>query len=265
LISDSAGKELVLKVENLTKNFGGVTAVDNCSLKVDEKSITGLIGPNGAGKTTLFDVISGFYRPEGGKVFYRGEDITRLEPHEIARRGLVRTFQTTRVLGKMTVLENLMLAPKFQIGESIRNIFLRSSKISDQESQIHSKAQEVLKLLDLERLQDEYSGNLSGGQRKLLELARALMMDPDIILLDEPMAGVNPILKTKITKHINEVREVYGKTFFIIEHDMKMIMSISDHMIVMNQGKVLAEGKPEMLRKDERVIDAYLGERRDVA
>jgi len=250
-----------LRVEGLVKRFGGVTAVDGASFEVEQGSLTGLIGPNGAGKSTTFNCITGVHEPTAGSVYFKGEDVTGLEPYRMARKGLVRTFQIARELSEMTVLENLMLAPKGQIGESaVRAVTpgLRGEVI-EQESAIRERAWETLDFFEIDHLATEHAGNLSGGQRKLLEMARALMTDPEVVLLDEPLAGVNPTLEEKLLDRVHQLRED-GYTFLLVEHDMDVIMNNCEHVIVMHQGSVLAEGTGDEIRNDERVIEAYLGE-----
>ncbi|MFW6317159.1 MAG: ABC transporter ATP-binding protein, partial [Halorubrum sp.] len=215
-----------LRVEGLVKRFGGVTAVDGASFEVKEGSLTGLIGPNGAGKSTTFNCITGVHEPTAGRVYFKSEDVTGLKPYQMARKGLVRTFQIARELGEMTVLENLMLAPKGQIGESaIRAVTpgLRG-RVVEQEEAIRDRAWETLDLFEIDHLAGEHAGNLSGGQRKLLEMARALMTDPDVVLLDEPLAGVNPTLEEKLLDRIHQLR-AEGYTFLLVEHDMDVIMN----------------------------------------
>ena len=250
-----------LRVEGLVKRFGGVTAVDGASFEVESGSLTGLIGPNGAGKSTTFNCITGVHQPTAGKVYFEGEDITGLRPHQIARQGLVRTFQIARELSEMTVLENLMLAPQGQLGESaIRAVTpgLRGAVI-EEETALRERAWETLEFFEIDHLAHEHAGNLSGGQRKLLEMARALMTDPEMVLLDEPLAGVNPTLEEKLLDRIHDLR-ADGYTFLLVEHDMDVIMNNCERVIVMHQGSVLAEGTGEEIRNDERVIEAYLGE-----
>ncbi len=250
----------MLEVMNLEKNFGGIKAVDGCSLKVEQGSITGLIGPNGAGKTTLFNLITGFYAPDGGEIWFSGERIGGLSPHKIARRALTRTFQIPRELKEMTVLENLMVVPENQVGERIWNSFFRPGVVRRQERELRDEALEVLEFVELIDLANEYAKNLSSGQKKLLELARTLMAEPKMILLDEPGAGVNPTLMKKLTRNIENLRQ-RGKTFFLIEHDMDLIMNLCDTVIVMNKGRQLAEGTPDEIKKNESVLEAYLGGR----
>ena len=250
-----------LRVEGLVKRFGGVTAVDGASFEVEQGSLTGLIGPNGAGKSTTFNCITGVHEPTAGKVYFKNQDITGLEPYQIARKGLVRTFQIARELEEMSVLENLMLAPKGQIGESAIHAVtpgLRSGVI-EQEEEIRERAWETLDFFEIDHLATEHAGNLSGGQRKLLEMARALMTDPELVLLDEPLAGVNPTLEEKLLDRIHQLRED-GYTFLLVEHDMDIIMNNCERVIVMHQGSVLAEGTGDEIRNNEQVIEAYLGE-----
>ncbi len=249
----------ILEVDEVIKSFDGVRAVNDCTLSVRPGTITGLIGPNGAGKTTLFNVITGFLRPTSGRILFRGERIDGLPPHRIFHRGIVRTFQIPRELKSMTVLENLMLVPPGQMGEQIWNPWLFAFRVSRQEKRIYEKALEVLEFVDLLRLRDEYAANLSGGQKKLLELARTLMCDPKMILLDEPGAGVNRALMKKLVEDIERLRRERGITFFVIEHDMDLVTRLCDPVIVMSEGRRLAEGTPEEVKQDERVLEAYLG------
>jgi branched-chain amino acid transport system ATP-binding protein len=317
----------ILEVEGLKKTFGGIVAVDGATFDIEEGSITGLIGPNGAGKTTTFNLISGFYEPDGGTVRYDGRDLqeimrphrdetviwggasgltfgalggivglgplglgaapalgttvagiaagaggylakqratqrrpdhTNSRPHMLARDGLVRTFQLTRELGEMSALENLMLAPQGQAGENIANAWFRRDAVDEEEAAVRERADDMLETLEIDHLRDEPAENLSGGQRKLLELGRVLMLEPQVILLDEPVAGVNPALTEKLMDRIETLRG-RGYTFCIVEHDMEVIMELSDTIIVMSEGKKLVEGPPEEIRNDDAVIEAYLG------
>ncbi|MDP2674808.1 MAG: ABC transporter ATP-binding protein [Dehalococcoidia bacterium] len=249
----------ILEVEDVTKAFDGVRAVNRCNLSVRRGTITGLIGPNGAGKTTLFNLITGFLKPTAGHILFRGERIDGLPPHRVFHRGIVRTFQIPRELKTMTILENLMLVPPSQAGEQIWNPWLFGFRVSRQERQIYEKALGVLEFVDLIHLRDEYAANLSGGQKKLLELARTLMCDPEMILLDEPGAGVNRVLMRKLVENIETLRRDAGITFFVIEHDMDLVTRLCNPVIVMSQGERLAEGSPEEIKQDERVLEAYLG------
>ena len=257
---DHDGRYAPLEVEGLRKEFGGIVAVEDVSFDVEEGTLTGLIGPNGAGKSTTFNLITGMLDPTAGTVRFNGEDVTGLQPHEIANRGLARTFQIARELEEMTVLENMMLAPKGQVGESLwRSVmpFVRDS-VRDQETEQLERVWEVLDFFEIDHLADEYAGNLSGGQRKLLEMARALLTDPDVMLLDEPFAGVNPTLEKRLLEHIHELRE-QGYTFLIVEHDMDLIMNNCERVIVMHQGRILKDGTPTEIKESEEVIEAYLG------
>jgi branched-chain amino acid transport system ATP-binding protein len=250
-----------LRVENLRKEFGGITAVDGASFAVERGSLTGLIGPNGAGKSTTFNCITGVHEPTAGNVYFEGQDITGLRPDQIANEGLVRTFQIARELEEMTVLENMMLAPRGQLGESLyRSVTpgLRS-RVREQEEELRERVWETLELFEIDHLAEEEAGNLSGGQRKLLEMARVLMTDPEMVLLDEPLAGVNPSLEKKLLERVHQLRDE-GYTFLLVEHDMDVIMNNCEHIIVMHQGQVLAEGDATDIRSNDQVIEAYLGE-----
>ena len=249
----------MLEIQKLEKSFGGLTAVDGCSLNVEQGSITGLIGPNGAGKTTLFNLITGHYKPDRGKIIFQGEAIEKLAPHQIFKKRIYRTFQITREFAQMSVLENLMIMPEYQTGERIWNTWFRPSAVRNQEMAIKEKALEVLEFVELINLRNEYAGSLSGGQKKLLEIARSMMADPQIVLLDEPGAGVNPTLMKKLIANIETLREEKGITFFLIEHDMDLVMNLCDPVIVMSEGKKLAEGTADEIRSNEEVLEAYLG------
>ena len=257
-IRDTDGHPLV--VDDLRKEFGGITAVDGASFSVAEGSLTGLIGPNGAGKSTTFNCITGVHSPTAGTMTFRGQDITGMAPYEVAQQGLVRTFQIARELPEMTVLENMMLAPQGQIGERFSRSVLPGlrGRVVEQEEELLERAWRQLEFFEIDHLADEYAGTLSGGQRKLLEMARALMTDPEMVLLDEPLAGVNPTLEEKLLDRVHELREM-GNTFLLVEHDMDVIMDNCEHVIVMHQGSVLAEGTPAEVTGDERVVEAYLG------
>jgi neutral amino acid transport system ATP-binding protein len=256
-----AKPEPTLVVNGLHRNFGGLVAVDVEHLEVRHNSITALIGPNGAGKTTMFNLLTGFDRPTRGEWSFEGEDLTGMPSYRIARKGLVRTFQLTKALARMSVLDNMMLAAPQQSGERLRESafhFLWRSR----ERQVRARALALLERFDLVRMRDEYAGTLSGGQRKLLELARALMVEPRMVLLDEPTAGVNPVLLASILDHIRELRD-QGMTVLFVEHDMDVVMGISDWVVCMDVGRVIAEGPPMTIGTNEAVIDAYLGARRD--
>jgi ABC-type branched-subunit amino acid transport system ATPase component len=248
----------MLRVENVHKHFGGIAALDGVSLHVERRSITGLIGPNGSGKSTLFNVISGFYTKDKGEIYFDGQKIEDIEPYKIAMRGIGRTFQVSEIPDKMTVLENFLLAPKNQTGEKIFNIFLSRSKIKRENERLLESAGEILKLLRLYDLRNEYAGNLSGGQRKLLSLGRILMSDPRILLLDEPTAGVNPTLIKDIINAIKKLRKEKEKTILLVEHNMKVISEICDKVIVLDFGRKIAEGTPQEVQKNEKVLEAYL-------
>lgn len=249
----------MLEVKSLQKSFGGLKAIDGCSFQVRKGAISGLIGPNGAGKTTLFNVLTGFYKPDGGEILFKGERITGLLPHEIFRKKICRTFQITREFNQMTVLENLMLIPENQQGERVWNTWFRPGLVKRQEREIRDKAMEVLEFVELIDLKDEYAGTLSGGQKKLLELAKTMMADPELVLLDEPGAGVNRSLMRKLADNVRQLCAEKGITFLIIEHDMDLVMNLCNPVIVMSEGKKLAEGTPDEIRSDQSVLEAYLG------
>jgi len=251
--------EPILSVEGVSKRFGGVLAVNEASFDVALGSITGLIGPNGAGKTTIFNLISGFLRPERGVIHFDGRRCDGRSPHALASAGLVRTFQIPRVLTRMTVLENMMLAGMDQPGEELGAALYQPRRLARREREIREQARELLELIRLSRLAGDYAGTLSGGQRKLLEFGRALMTRPRMVLLDEPMAGVAPTLAIQLLEHIIDLRATRGTTVLVIEHDMEAVMAISDRIVVMDEGAVIAEGLPEEIQRNERVIEAYLG------
>jgi neutral amino acid transport system ATP-binding protein len=249
----------VLQIEELFKHFGGIRAVDGATFGVVPKSITALIGPNGAGKTTLFNLVTGFYRPDRGSVRFDGQEVFGQPPYELARRGMVRTFQITKALAAMPVIDNMMLAAPNQPGERFRDLVFKPRAVRAREKEVRERAMELLELFNLTELADDYAGTLSGGQRKLLELARALMAEPTLLLLDEPMAGINPTLGARLLDHMQQLRRERGVTFLFIEHDMEVVMNHSDRIVVMAEGRVIAEGEPDEVRQDRRVIDAYLG------
>ena len=249
----------MIKVEGISKQFGGVRAVDNATLEIKRGSITGLIGPNGAGKTTLFNIIAGLFPPTTGTVILDGEDVTGLPPHELFGKGLLRTFQIAHEFSTLTVLENLMMVPADQMGERLINTWFRRSAVRGQEEEIRAKAEDVINFLNLTHLTTEKAGNLSGGQKKLLELGRTMMVDPKVVLLDEVGAGVNRTLLAEIGDAILRLNKERGYTFCMIEHDMDFISRLCDPVIVMAEGAVLAEGTAAEVRANEEVIEAYLG------
>ena len=249
----------MIRVEHLTKAFGGVTAVDDVSLHLREGAITGLIGPNGAGKTTLFNTIAGAFAPDAGRVTLAGEDITGLPPHVLFSRGVLRTFQIAHEFSSLTVRENLMAVPPDQSGERIWNAWIRPARIREEEAANPARAEEVIDFLQIGHVADELAGNLSGGQKKLLELGRTMMTEARMVFLDEVGAGVNRTLLNTIGDAILRLNRERGYTFCMIEHDMDFIGRLCDPVIVMAEGRVLVEGSAETVKNDERVIEAYLG------
>ena len=249
----------MIVVDDVSRHFGGIVAVDRCSLRIETSRITGLIGPNGAGKTTLFNIIAGFLAPTGGRILLDGRDVTGLAPHRLFHRGLVRTFQIPQVLERMSVLENLTVVPAGQAGESLLTSWLGWHRVLRQEAAIRRRAEEVLEFLSLERLGDELAGNLSGGQKKLLELGRALMSGCKTVLLDEPGAGVNRTLLASLVGSIRALNRDRGYTFCIVEHDMDLIAELCDPVIVMAEGRVLTEGRFDQVRRNRDVLDHYFG------
>ncbi len=253
----SAKPDPILTVDGLVRRFGGITAVDVAHLEVQANAITGLIGPNGAGKTTFFNLITGFDEVSAGSFHFKGEPMQGVPPYKVARKGLVRTFQLTKALSKLTVIENMKLGAVGQRGE---NPFAALVKPlwGNQEREIEQRADELLKRFRLYEKRDDYAGELSGGQRKLLEMARALMADPEVICLDEPMAGVNPALTQSLLQHVKELKDE-GLTVIFVEHDMDVVRDISDWVVVMAEGSIIAEGSHASIGKNQAVIDAYLG------
>lgn len=250
----------ILSVRDVRKHFGGIKAVDGISLDVTPNRITGLIGPNGAGKTTLFNVISGFYKPDTGEIHFKDERIDGLSLHQTFQKGLCRTFQISREFKLMTVLENLMLVPPEQAGENLLRTWFLSRRVKRQEGRNRRRALEALDAVGLLHLKDEYAGNLSGGQKRMLELARVMMADPEMILFDEPGAGVNPSERMELADEIRRLVSEQGKTVLLIGHEMDLVMDVCDPIIVMHMGKKLTEGSPAEVSSDPRVLEVYLGE-----
>ncbi len=249
----------MIRIKNISKHFGGLRAVNNASIHIAKGSITGLIGPNGAGKTTLFNTVAGLYQPTAGSIFLDGEEITGLKPHQLFAKGLLRTFQIAHEFSRLSVTENLMMVPAAQSGENLLNAWFRRSQVEQEEQAIHDKAIEVIKFLNLGHIADELAGNLSGGQKKLLELGRTMMVDAKIVFLDEVGAGVNRTLLREIGDAILKLNEEKSYTFCMIEHDMDFIGRLCDPVICMAEGTVLAEGTAEEVQNNEEVIEAYLG------
>ena len=249
----------ILALEGLTRRFGGLTAVDRCSFSIEAGRITGMIGPNGAGKTTIFSMVAGALTPSAGRILFDGEDITGLPTHRLFHRGIVRTFQIPHEFGRLTVLENLMAVPAAQPGERLWPVWLSPGAVARREREVRERAEDALRFLTLWELRDKLAMNLSGGQKKLLELGRAMMTSPRLVLLDEPGAGVNPTLLMRLREMILELNRERGYTFVVIEHDMDFIASLCERVIVLSQGAVLTDGPMERVRRDPRVLDAYLG------
>ena len=249
----------MLKIKNLNKSFGGLKAVNTVNLEVDKGSITGLIGPNGAGKTTLFNTIAGLYAPDNGEVFLEEKNIAGLKPHELFNMGVLRTFQIAHEFASLTVLENSMMVPGNQRGEKLIYTLFSDKVVKKEEEEIRAKAIEVIEFLNLKHLTQEIAGNLSGGQKKLLELGRTMMVEANLVLLDEVGAGVNRTLLNEISDAILRLNKERNYTFFVIEHDMDLIEKICDPVIVMAEGSVLFEGKFADVKSNEEVIEAYLG------
>ena len=249
----------MLKIKDLNKSFGGLKAVNNVNLEIEKGSITGLIGPNGAGKTTLFNTIAGLYAPDNGDVYLEEKNIAGLKPHELFSMGVLRTFQIAHEFASLTVLENLMMVPGNQRGEKLIYALFGDKAVKKEEERIRAKAIEVIEFLNLKHLTQEIAGNLSGGQKKLLELGRTMMVEANLVLLDEVGAGVNRTLLNEISDAILRLNKERNYTFFVIEHDMDLIEKICDPVIVMAEGSVLFEGKFAEVKSNEEVIEAYLG------
>jgi neutral amino acid transport system ATP-binding protein len=253
----------ILIADNVVRRFGGLTAVDVKHVEIQRGSITALIGPNGAGKTTFFNLLTGFDAPDEGSWTFNGQSLSGVPAHKVARAGMVRTFQLTKALSKLKVIDNMRLGATGQKGESFWRALIPGAW-KQQEAEITARAEDLLTRFKLIAKRDDFAGSLSGGQRKLLEMARALMVQPEMVMLDEPMAGVNPALTQSLLGHVKQLRED-GMTVLFVEHDMDMVHDISDWIIVMGQGGVIAEGTPDKVMADERVIDAYLGAHHDGA
>lgn len=250
---------MLLRTVELCKNFGGVRALNRVSIEVEEKSIIGLLGPNGSGKSTLINVISGVYRPDSGRVYFKDREITNLSPEDIANLGLIRTFQVPRIFRTMSVLENLLVAGRNQLGDRLRNILFNYGSVVKEEEGLREKAMEILEFLEIDHLARAPGENLSGGQQKLLALGRALMSDPAILLLDEPVAGVAPRMAEKIFEKIQELRKK-GLAFLIIEHNVDVLLRNADEIYVMNRGEITLRGKPQEVIESRELVEVYFGE-----
>lgn len=251
----------ILVVDNMRKRFGGIVAVDVDHLEIQRGAITALIGPNGAGKTTFFNVLTGFDKPDEGHKVFDGETIDRARPHRLAQKGMVRTFQLTKALTKLAVIENMKLGAKDQKGENFARSLI-TPIWKKQEKEIEQRADVLLEKFQMDQMRDEYAGAISGGQRKLLEMSRSLMTDPKLVMLDEPMAGVNPALKQSLLDHVRGLKDK-GITVVFVEHDMDVVQGISDWVVVMAEGAIIAEGPPRSIAENKKVIDAYLGAHHD--
>ena len=249
---------MILKANGINKRFGGVHVLVDAWIEADSGTIVGMIGPNGAGKSTFLAVLSKFLEPERGRIFFDDQDITQAKPHEIARRHMVRTFQIPREFGRLTVTQNLLVAPKEQVGESVFGAWLRWSTVRKQEQRLLKKAEKVMRFLNLEEVRNLPAAQLSGGQKKLLELGRALMLDPKVLLLDEPFSGVNPLLIDEIIRRLFMLRD-QGLCLVVIEHNMYAVRTLCDDLFVMVEGRILTNGNPDDVFQDPRVLDAYLG------
>ena len=251
--------ETILNVQNIVKRFGGLVALNDCTIDIKKGSITGIIGPNGSGKSTLFNVITGQLKPESGEVFYRGQNITGLEPYQLFERGMLRTFQIAHEFTNMTVIENLMVVPGNQSGENLLYSLVNRRRIQEEDEVIKQKANEVLEFLKIDHLRNELAGNLSGGQKKLLELARTMMVDAMIVFLDEVGAGVHKTLLKDIADSIERLNKEKGYTFCMIEHDFELISRLCDPIIVLAEGSVLFKGTSSEIKSNDEVIESYLG------
>ncbi|SER16178.1 amino acid/amide ABC transporter ATP-binding protein 1, HAAT family [Natrinema salaciae] len=256
--ADMSKDDVVLRVEDLQKSFGALIATDHATFEVERGTITGLIGPNGAGKSTLFNLVSGFYEPDGGTVTVNGTDVTGKEPYEVAEHGLIRTFQTPRKLEGMTVREAMLVGPRKQPGESFIKLFTDPGTVAEHEKKNLADVEQILEEFEIDHLATQPATDISGGQMKLVELARAMLAEPEVLLLDEPVAGVNPTLRNKLADQIRRLNE-QGTTCLLIEHDMEFVMSLADPVVVLDRGSVLTEGTPAEIQSDDQVIDAYLG------
>ena len=249
----------MIVVQDLVKHYGGLVAVDGVSMEIEQGTITGLIGPNGAGKSTLFNLIAGNLTPESGSIYLDGEDVTGLKPHMLFSKGLLRTFQIAHEFQSLSVLDNLMMVPSLQVGESLLGAWFKREKVVRQEAEIRGNAEEVISFLNMGHLANELAGNLSGGQKKLLELGRTMMVSPKVVILDEVGAGVNRTLLKEIGEAILSMNRERGYTFCMIEHDMDFISRLCDPVVVMAEGKILAQGSAKEIKANEDVIEAYLG------
>ncbi|MGO8989281.1 MAG: ABC transporter ATP-binding protein [bacterium] len=257
-----------LKIENLTIFFGGIKALNNVTFEVDKGAIYSIIGPNGAGKTTVFNCISGIYKPNSGKISFKGEDITYLKPNQVAEKGIARTFQNIELFSHMSTMDNLMLGRHLHMKTGVwggATFVYKNSRAAKEEIENRQKVEEIIDFLDLQVARDQFVVNLPYGTRKLVELGRALALDPEVILLDEPSAGMNMEEKGDLIFSIQDIRDDLGITVLLVEHDMNLIMDVSDRILALNYGEKIAEGLPEEIQKNPEVLKAYLGEEEKVA
>ena len=257
--NNGVSQENIIEVRGVSKSFGGLKAVSDCSLEVRKGSITGLIGPNGAGKSTLFNIVAGTLTPDVGQVIFDGKDVTSLKPHELYGQGMLRTFQIAHEFSHMTALENLMVAASDQPGESLFQSWFNIKHVAEFDAEVRTMANDVIEFLKLDHVKNELAGNLSGGQKKLLELGRTMMTDAKAVLLDEVAAGVNKTLLKDLASNIQRMNKELGYTFFVIEHDMDLIAELCDPVIVMAQGTKIAEGPMEDIRNNPEIVEAYFG------
>ncbi len=261
--TQTKASDAILVADGVTRKFGGLTAVDVEHFEIQRGKITALIGPNGAGKTTFFNLLTGFDEPDSGEWTFNGQSLHGVPPYKVARKGMVRTFQLTKVLSRLKVIENMRLGATGQRGERFFPSLFKALWSAEEKANT-ARAMDLLERFKLDAKADDFAGSLSGGQRKLLEMARALMVDPELIMLDEPMAGVNPALKQSLLGHVKSLRDE-GRTVLFVEHDMDMVRDISDWVVVMASGKIVAEGPPDTVMANQAVIDAYLGAHHDAA